>query len=165
MHEIYTIYSETGDEYKLEFTTERIAAISKKTLDKLRLQWIEVLDIGLGRSKGINITSHKVLCQIEECIAEVFLSHPNIIISFFRDFISLVPRMKRRMPVQEYRSVLFTRMFEHYVSHNHLDGVCNRVVSVEGAAENYYFHIIARKEHLKYADIIAQEYQTDYGKP
>ena len=32
MHEIYTIYSETGDEYKLEFTTERIAAISKKLL-------------------------------------------------------------------------------------------------------------------------------------
>lgn len=165
MYEVYTICSETGDEYKLEFTSERIAAISEETLDKLRLQGIEVVDIGLGRSKGINVTSHKVLHQIEECIADMLLSHPNVIISFFCDFISLVPRMKRKMPVQEYRSILFTRMFERYVSHKHLDGICNRVVTVEGSAENYYFHIIARQEHLKYADIIAQEYQTDYGKP
>ena len=97
MYEVYTICSETGDEYKLEFTSERIAAISEETLDKLRLQGIEVVDIGLGRSKGINVTSHKVLHQIEECIADVLLSHPNVIISFFCDFISLVPRMKRKI--------------------------------------------------------------------
>ena len=165
MNDIYIIRSESGDEYKLQFTTERSGIISDVILDQLSLHGIEVVEIGLGRSKGGNVTSPKVLAQIEKCIADMLIAHPNVIISFFCDFISFVPRMKRNMPVQQYRSLLFTRMFEHYIAHHHLDGICNRVVTVEGVAENYFFHIIARQEHLQYADIIAQGHQDDFGKP
>ena len=165
MNDIYLIYSETGDEYKLQFTTDRSGVISNDILDKLNLQGIEVVEIGLGRSKGSNVTSPKVLAQIEKCIADMLLTHPNVIITFFCDFISFVPRMKRKMSVQQYRSILFTRMFEHYIYHHHLDGICNRVVTVEGVAENYYFHIIARQEHIQYVDMIAQGHQMDFGKP
>ena len=165
MNEVYIIHSDTGDEYKLQFTTDRSGVVSDEILDELSLRGIEVVEIGLARSKGINVTSPKVLAQIEECIAEVFLNHPNVLISFFCDFISLVPRTKKKMPVQQYRSLLFTRMFEHYVSHHHIDGISNRVVAIEGVAETYYFHIIARNEHLKYADKIASDHQESYGKP
>ena len=36
---------------------------------------------------------------------------------------------------------------------------------VEGVAENYYFHIIARKHHLVFADMISEGIQKDFGKP
>jgi len=43
--------------------------------------------------------------------------------------------------------------------------VFNRVTVVEGMAENYYFHVIARRHHLVYADMISVGIQKDYGKP
>ena len=71
MTEVYTLYSESGDEYKLQFTTERSGIIADNLLDQLNTQGIEVVEIGLARVKGENITGHKVLHHIEECIADL----------------------------------------------------------------------------------------------
>jgi hypothetical protein len=70
MTEIYTLYSENGDEYKLQFTTERSNLISDNILNRMRQDGIDVVEIGLGRVRGNNVTSHRVLKQIEECIAD-----------------------------------------------------------------------------------------------
>jgi hypothetical protein len=67
MTEVYTLHSESGDEYKLQFTTDRSDIIADNLLDQLNAQGIEVVEIGLARVKGKNITSHKVLHQIEDC--------------------------------------------------------------------------------------------------
>ena len=61
MTEVYSLYSEHGDEYKLQFTTDRSGIIADDILDQLNAQGIEVVEIGLARVKGQNITSHKVL--------------------------------------------------------------------------------------------------------
>ena len=123
------------------------------------------MEIGLERSKGLNFTNHRVLAQIEQCIAEVILGNPNAILFFFCDFISLLPTMKKNMSVQEYRSRLFSRMFERYVAQHHITDIFNRVTTVEGIAENYYFHVIARRHHLIFADMISANIQKDFGKP
>ena len=47
MTEIYTLYSETGDEYKLQFTTDRSGIIADNILNQLNNQGIEVVEIGL----------------------------------------------------------------------------------------------------------------------
>ena len=47
--------------------------------------------IGLGRVGGTKVTSHKVLQQIEECIADFMTRNPNAILSYMCDFINLVP--------------------------------------------------------------------------
>ena len=38
MTEIYTLYSESGDEYKLQFTTDRSGIIADDILDQLNAQ-------------------------------------------------------------------------------------------------------------------------------
>ena len=43
MTEIYTLYSESGDEYKLQFTTDRSGIIADDILDQLNAQGIELL--------------------------------------------------------------------------------------------------------------------------
>ena len=93
MTEVYTLHSESGDEYKLQFTTDRSGIIADNLLDQLNAQGIEVVEIGLARVKGENITSHKVLRQIEECIADLMQRMPNVILSYFCDFIHLVPSL------------------------------------------------------------------------
>lgn len=64
MNEVYTITSESGDEYKLQFTTDRSGVIADALLDLLASKGIEVVEIGLARIKGQNVTSPRVLSQI-----------------------------------------------------------------------------------------------------
>ena len=80
MTEVYSLHSGRGDEYKLQFTTERSGIIADDILDQLNAQGIEVVEIGLARVKGQNITGHKVLRQIEECIADLMRRKPNVIL-------------------------------------------------------------------------------------
>ena len=164
MNEVYIITSESGDEYKLQFTTERSGIIADVLLDLLVGNDIEVVEIGLARVKGQNVTSPLVLARIEESIANIMQRHRNVILSFFCDFIHVVPS-KKKISVQEYRSRLFSAMFNRYVSQHHLHDFCNHVVEVEGGSEPFFFHIIYRKEHEAFADMIADGYQKDFGKP
>ena len=165
MTEVYTLHSESGDEYKLQFTTDRSGIIADKLLDQLNAQGIEVVEIGLARVKGENITSHKVLRQIEECIADLMQRMPNVILSYFCDFIHLVPSHKKDMTVQEYRSRIFSAMFKRYVSQRQLFDVCDDEIKINGVAESFFFHVIYHKHHQHYAEMIAEGHIKDFGKP
>ena len=164
MTEVYTFVSENGDEYKLQFTTDRSGIIADEILDCINKEGIEVAEIGLGRVRGGSVTSNKMLSLIEECIADFMHRHKNVVLSFFCDFINFLPATKKNIPVQEYRSKLFSLMFERYASQHNLANFSHKVVEIEGVAENFYFHIISRKEHLKYAEMIAEGHRRDFGK-
>ena len=64
MTERYTIFSEAGDEYRLQFTTDRSNIIADRILDHLLQDGIEVVEVGLGHVGSTNVTSHRVLQQI-----------------------------------------------------------------------------------------------------
>ena len=138
MTEVYTLRSESGDEYKLQFTTDRSGIIADNLLDQLNAQGIEVVEIGLARVKGENITGHKVLHQIEECIADLMQRMPNVILSYFCDFIHLVPSHKK---------------------------VCDDEIKINGVTEPFFFHVIYHKNHQHFAEMIAEGHIKDFGKP
>ena len=165
MTEVYTLRSESGDEYKLQFTTDRSGIIADNLLDQLNAQGIEVVEIGLARVKGENITGHKVLHQIEECIADLMQRMPNVILSFFCDFIHLVPSHKKNMTVQEYRSRMFSVMFKRYVTQQQLFDVCDDEIKINGVTEPFFFHVIYHKNHQHFAEMIAEGHIKDFGKP
>ena len=83
MNEIYTITSDSGDEYKLQFSSDRSGIIADAILDHLNNNGIEVVEIGLGRVKGLNVTNHQVLsnrrvycrpdAKASKCDIELFL--------------------------------------------------------------------------------------------
>ena len=160
----YIIRSDQGDEYKLRMTSENTWMLSEDLCQQMKTNGIEVADIELERSKGANVTSPKVLSMIEECIADFLIKHENVLFCFFCDFIHLVPTRKN-IPVQEYRSRLFSAMFNRYVKQHRLNGFYNQVVKIEGVAEPFYFHVIYRKEHEMYAKMISVGNQKDFGKP
>ena len=161
MTEVYSLRSEQGDEYKLQFTTDRSGIIADDILDLLNAQGIEVVEIGLARVKGQNITGHKVLNQIEECIAELMQCMPNVILSYFCDFIHLVPSQKKNMSVQEYRSRIFSAMFKRYVSQQQQLDLCDDEIRINGVTEPFFFHIIYHRKHQHYAEMHAK----DFSKP
>ena len=164
MNQEFVIQSDQGDEYRLRITSDHIGMLSDDVLRELANKGVQVVDIELERTKGDNVTSPRVLAKIEECIADIFLSHQDVMICFFCDFISLIPSSKKNMSVQEYRSRLFSNMFERYVSGHHIVGIRNKVVSVKGIAEDYFAHVIVREEHVYLAKIIGEGIQKDFGK-
>ena len=94
MNEVYTITSDSGDEYKLQFTTDRSGVIADALLNFLESKGIEVVEIGLARVKGQNVTNHHVLGQIEECVADLLRKHQNVILIFFVTLFILSPRKR-----------------------------------------------------------------------
>lgn len=69
------------------------------------------------------------------------------------------------MSVQEYRHLLFSRMFDRYVSQHQLENINLAVLTIEGTEETYYVHVIARSKHLEYISYINNGIQRDFSKP
>ena len=69
------------------------------------------------------------------------------------------------MAVQEYRSRLFSAMFKRFMSQQNRKDICDDEIQINGVAETYYFHVIYRKEHQLYAEMIAEGHRKDFDKP
>ena len=111
------IKSSRGDEYRVRLSPQGDRFLSYEAIGLVNRAEISLYAVELERVKGDKPTGHAVLAKIEEVIAKVFLEKSNAIICFICDFISPIPSTKKKIPAQEYRSLLFTRMFERYLGH------------------------------------------------
>ena len=161
------ISSSKGDIYQISLSSKNGGLIADDVRQSLSTEGIIVVDVELNRVQGLNPTTNAVLAKIGEKIADVFMSNPNVIICYFCDFLSDLPytnKKHKKMSVQEYRSILFSQMFDRYVSQHHLENVSLAVLTIEGIKETYYVHIVARSEHLRYISPINDGIQRDFGK-
>ena len=156
------ICSAKGDEYRIRLSSSVDKYISVDIHQVLGD--IQILTVELERIKGNLPTGHAILSQIEKIISETFFQHHNAIICFICDFMSPIPATRKTIPVQLYRSTLFTRMFERFVSLNDVGSVVQSVLTISGIDEDYYIHIIARSEHMQYVNIISEDLRTGYSK-
>lgn len=160
--------SAQGDIYSISLSSENGGLIADDIRRNMEKEGIVVVDIELNRIQGSNPTTTAVLAKTGETIANFFLSHPNVIICYYCDFLSPLPyvsKNKKKMSVQEYRHHLFAHMFDRYILCHHLEEVNLAVLTIEGSAETYYVHVIARSEHLSYISVINDGIQRDFGKP
>ena len=156
-----------GDIYQISLSSKNGGLIADDIRQSLSAEGIIVLDVELNRVQGLNPTNTAVLAKIGERIAEVFLANPNVIICYFCDFLSALPytnKKHKQLSVQEYRSNLFSQMFDRYVSQHHIEDISLAILTIEGVEDNYYVHVIARNEHLHYISQINDGIQRDFGK-
>ena len=157
------ITSSRGDQYRIRLSSSGEHYLSKEVFQELNEDF-DILTIELERIKGIMPTGHAVLSQIEKVIADTFLCSHNTIICFICDFLSPIPSTQKRIPPQQYRSLLFTRMFERYVSQHPIGDIMQSVLTIGGIDEDYYIHIIARSEHVRYVNMISEDIRIGYSK-
>lgn len=55
-------------------------------------------------------------------------------------------------------------MFERYVSQHSIGDIMQSVLTIGGIEEDYYIHLIARSEHIKYVNMISEDIRTGYSK-
>ena len=157
-----------GDIYSISLSSENGGLIADDIRRNVEKEGIIVVDIELSRIQGTNPTTTAILAKTCEVIADLLLSHPNVIICYYCDFLSQLPyvsKKKKEMSVQEYRHHLFSHMFDRYISNHHIESINLAVLTIEGSAETYYVHVIARSEHLSYISVINDGVQRDFGKP
>lgn len=164
-----TIYSVYGDEYRVVLPPAPKDALSEQVNDYLSKHKIEIKEIIVGRTKGNRTTSQKELHQISSWIADRFAENPNMILFYICDDMNPIPSrnsksVNSRISVQEYRSKLFSYLFNTYISSHNISGVFNYPIQIDGEGYSYYIHIIARRKHAEFVQLIGKDVIEGFGK-
>jgi len=154
--------SPNGDVYHITLSEDN-QILSTEAVGILRD--VTLVGIDLRRLSGRYITGQGVLAAIESTIAEFFFRRDNVIICYYCDFINPIPNTsKNTMPPQEYRSLLFEKMFQRYMRLHKITDIRLSVVEINGINEKYYFHVIYRERHSIQASIISNDLRLGYSK-
>lgn len=157
-----SITVEDGDQYRVVLNSLELPHDLKSLLDGS----VEIVEVTLYRMKGMHYTSLKTLTKITSVIANAFLENPNAILYFYCDDLTMLPSVKDAMTPQEYRSRLFSALFDRYVTKHNISDIFNfpiKINDVEGTP--MYIHLFARDCHRRYVEIIGKDLIDNYSKP
>ena len=70
----------------------------------------------------------------------------------------------KNLSVQEYRSKLFSYMFDSYMESHHMSGFLNTPIIIEGEGYKQFMHIISRSKHQSIVDLIKDDVLEGWGK-
>lgn len=164
------VTSKQGDEYRILFLPADEQHLSIAVREVLQRQDIDITELIIDRVSGENATSQNVLHSIVGRIADIFAEHPNLIIFYSCDDCNPIPARNassanRNMTVQEYRSRLFSRLFDTYMSSHHVSGIANTPIRIDGQGYSCFMHLISRDEHQNVVELVKDDIQQGYGKP
>ena len=120
----------------------------------------------LSRVAGRSPVKPSEFAPIVHRVESFMRLNPRAILCFYCDYLNEIPSIRKtRIPisVQEYRSRLFTALFDRYSKYHKSCSYVQSVITIEGE-EKYYIHIIALKSLSFLIDTIAQDLQDAYGK-
>ena len=106
-------------------------------------------------------------------VTALFANNPNLIIYYSCDDMTPIPSRNtnsdnKDLPVNEYRSRLFTHIFDSYMSSHQVSGVTNTPIRLDnyenGMGYSLFFHLIARDQHNDIIEMLKNEIKEVSGK-
>jgi hypothetical protein len=134
---------------------------------------IDISELIIERISGETTTGQDVLHDITSWMAEIFASNPNLIIYYSCDDITPIPSRNKKsgnmnMPVNAYRSRLFTHIFDTYMASHQVSGVTNTPIQLDnyedGIGYSLFFHFIARDIHSDIVEMLEEDIREVSGK-
>lgn len=163
MNSSFDFKTPSGDAYSLELSSYDDSSFSIEVYKQIAGH-VDVVNISLTRVKGDKPTSVRDLMRLTNFIASLFLVNKNIVICYYCDFLTPIPHTDKRITCQQYRSKLFSLLFERYIHQHHIAGIKEGVITINGV-EDYFVHLIYREEHEPYVDAIAADIHEGFDKP
>ena len=172
MEASYSIF-QRANEYRILLTPVNIEVLPDSILKVLTNRNIDISELIIERIKGNDTTGQDVLHDITGWVAEMFASNPNLIIYYSCDDMTPIPSRNRHsdnceMPVNEYRSRLFTHIFNSYMTSHQVTGVINTPIQLDnyenGVGYSLYFHFIARDLHCDIVEMLKEDIIEVSGK-
>ncbi len=154
----FDIMNTEGDHIMVALSYYDCETVEIFTSDPLSLTLV-FYDVTLVRKAGKGYVGYKILFAISDALAKFMSENEDAVLCFYCDADTDVRRNHGDMLPQEYRSRLFSRMFEMYVKTHKKSEFINHRVEIEdpnNPADRQYAHFICRKEHERAVNEIGQ---------
>lgn len=161
------------NEYRILLTSVNIEVLPDHILNVLTSRNIDVSELMIERISGKSTTGQEILHDITAWVAELFACNPNLIIYYSCDDMTPIPSRNKKsenrdMPVNEYRSRLFTHIFDSYMATHQVSGVINTPIQLDnynnGMGYSLFFHFIAREIHNDIVEMLKNDIREVSGK-
>lgn len=161
------------NEYRILLTPVNVKVLPESIQQVLLERNIDISELMIERISGNSTTGQDVLHDITGWVAELFSSHPNLIIYYSCDDMMPIPARNsnsdnRQIPVNAYRSRLFTHIFDTYMASHQVIGVSNTPIQldnyVNGVGYSLFFHFIARDIHNDIVEMLKDDIKEVSGK-
>ena len=132
-------------------------------------QCFDISEIMIVRENGGNSTKPEILHTITGKIADLFAENEKLILYYSCDDMNPIPSRNMRstnkgLSVQEYRSTLFSHIFDSYMDSHQVSGITNTPVIINGDGDTQFMHLIARDKHQSIVDLIKADVIEGWGK-
>lgn len=169
MNYSFFISTREGDEYRIMLSDADVYLLSEEVRNVLSENNIDVSEIIIDRIKGGQSTAQEVLHTITGRIADLFADNRNMILYYSCDDMNPIPsrNMKganRDLSVQEYRSKLFSYIFDSYMVSHQVSGFSNTPIIITGEGYAQFMHLIARDKHKLIVNRIKDDVIKGWGK-
>lgn len=135
MEAAYSIVQK-DNEYRVLLTSVNTEVLPERIQKILTSRNIDISELMIERISGESTTGQDILHDITGWVAELFASNPNLIIYYSCDDMTPIPSRNKNsdnkdMPVNEYRSRLFTHIFDSYMISHQVSGVINTPIQLD----------------------------------
>jgi len=161
------------NEYRILLTPVDTEVLPEHIQEVIKSRDIDISELIIERISGESTTGQDVLHDITSWVAELFASNPNLIIYYSCDDITPIPSRNKKsgnknMPVNAYRSRLFTHIFDTYMMSHQVSGVTNTPIQLDnyqnGIGYSLFFHFIARDIHSDIVEMLKEDIKEVSGK-
>ena len=161
------------NEYRILLTSVNTEVLPEHIQEAISNRGIDISELIIERISGESTTEQDVLHDITSWVAELFASNPNLIIYYSCDDITPIPSRNKKsdnknMPVNAYRSRLFTHIFDTYMASHQVSGVTNTPIQLDnyedGIGYSLFFHFIARDIHSDIVEMLKEDIREVSGK-
>lgn len=162
-----------GSEYRVLLSPANLYALPDEAQRVLKDREIDVSELMIDRISGKSTTEQDVLHDITGWVADIFASNPNLIIYYSCDDMTPIPARNvnstnKDLPVNEYRSRLFTHIFDTYMVSHQVSGVSNTPIRLDnyenGMGYSIFIHLIARDIHNDIVEMLKDNIREVSGK-
>lgn len=165
--------SQRDSEYRIMLSPANLNILTEEIKNLVYNKGIDVSELIIDRVKGDSTTEQEILHDITGWVADMFASNPNLIIYYSCDDITPIPSRNtnsdnKDLPVNEYRSKLFTHIFNSYLSSHQVSGVTNTPIRLDnyenGVGYSIFIHLIARDKHSDTVELLKDCIKDVSGK-
>lgn len=165
--------SQRDSEYRIMLSPANLNILTEEIKNLVYNKGIDVSELIIDRVKGDSTTEQEILHDITGWVADMFASNPNLIIYYSCDDITPIPSRNtnsdnKDLPVNEYRSKLFTHIFNSYLSSHQVSGITNTPIRLDnyenGVGYSIFIHLIARDKHSETVELLKDCIKDVSGK-
>ncbi len=143
----FDIHNDRGDQIRVALSYYDTESLQAFTNDPLTLTLV-FYDVALVRLAGDNPVGTKTLNAICDVLFRFMNDNETAVLCFYCDDLTDVSRRHNEFSPQEYRSRLFSKMFDLYIKSNRITGVVNYRIKIEDNGKPRFAHFITPEKYL-----------------